>query len=307
MTFSMSASGQLAYRATGIVGRRQIWLDRTGKQIGLLGAEDLRSPCCARFSTDGLKVGYIRGEATGILMRMNVADGSESSLPRGSSGGLVFSPNSDEVLVTALGISGATITRVLPDGVLKIPIDGVGSFHVQDQTADGSMVLFRRISINMQNPQDAGDLLAVSITGGEPTPVASGPGLQINGRFSPDSHWVIYQSDHMQGRPEIFVQRFPGSAESRPIRVSTDGGTIPQWSRDGKEIYFLSADDHVMVANVTFDSDIRVTAARPLFSKPLRHGSTFEMAPDGRLLVNTPIEDPAPIILLSKGAGRVFQ
>jgi dipeptidyl aminopeptidase/acylaminoacyl peptidase len=115
---------------------------------------------------------------------------------------------------------------------------------------------------------------------------------------------VVYQSDDVEGRFEIFVQPLPGSPDSRR-RVSVNGGTIPQWSRDGREIYFLSATNQVMVAEVSVGAEIQVGTPRPLFQKPLRHGSTFEMAPDGkRLLVNTPVEDPAPIVLLPNGPRR---
>jgi hypothetical protein len=80
------------------------------------------------------------------------------------------------------------------------------------------------------------------------------------------------------------------------------------WSPDGKELYFLSADNQVMVVDITLPktgANIEIGTPRPLFSKPLRHGSTFEFTPDGRrILVNMPIEDPQPIILLPDGPKR---
>jgi hypothetical protein len=60
-----------------------------------------------------------------------------------------------------------------------------------------------------------------------------------------------------------------------------------------------------MVVDVTLGNEIELSTPRPLFPKALRHGSTFEFTPDGqRILVNTPTEDPAPIVLLPNGPKR---
>jgi Tol biopolymer transport system component len=62
-----------------------------------------------------------------------------------------------------------------------------------------------------------------------------GPGSGRGAAFSPDSRWVAYQAG-VSGRPEIQVRRFPDG--TRDYRVSTDGGTNPLWSRDGREILY---------------------------------------------------------------------
>ena len=53
--------------------------------------------------------------------------------------------------------------------------------------------------------------------------------------FSPDGRWLAYVSDE-SGRGEVYVQPFPGPGGKWPI--STDGGTEPAWSADGRELYF---------------------------------------------------------------------
>jgi serine/threonine-protein kinase len=52
--------------------------------------------------------------------------------------------------------------------------------------------------------------------------------------FSPDGRWVALESDE-SGRTEIYLR---GLADGRRLAVSTDGGTRPRWSADGRALYF---------------------------------------------------------------------
>jgi len=45
---------------------------------------------------------------------------------------------------------------------------------------------------------------------------------------------------------EVFVQPFPGPGAK--VRISTEGGVSPAWSRTGRELLFLGADNRVMAA-----------------------------------------------------------
>jgi hypothetical protein len=60
-----------------------------------------------------------------------------------------------------------------------------------------------------------------------------------SGRFSPEPepHWVAYQSDE-SGRPEVYVDAFPEARNKVPI--STGGGGFPEWSLDGRELFYLA-------------------------------------------------------------------
>ena len=50
------------------------------------------------------------------------------------------------------------------------------------------------------------------------------PATEGAGRFSPDGRWLVYASDE-SGRPEIYVQPFPGPGGK--WQISTDGGSEP--------------------------------------------------------------------------------
>jgi eukaryotic-like serine/threonine-protein kinase len=62
------------------------------------------------------------------------------------------------------------------------------------------------------------------------------------GTVSPDNRWIAYVSNE-SGRTEVWVARFPSGEPRR--RVSTSGGTMPQWTDQGKEIVFVSSDKRV--------------------------------------------------------------
>jgi Tol biopolymer transport system component len=47
----------------------------------------------------------------------------------------------------------------------------------------------------------------------------------------------------------VYVQPFP-SADNE-LRISTQGGEQPRWSRDGKELFYLAADGKMTVVAVT--------------------------------------------------------
>jgi Tol biopolymer transport system component len=67
------------------------------------------------------------------------------------------------------------------------------------------------------------------------------------GTFSPDGKWVAYQSNE-SGTHEIWVTDFPEGRQKH--RVSERGGREPRWSHDGKELFYVSADDTLMAAAI---------------------------------------------------------
>jgi Tol biopolymer transport system component len=65
--------------------------------------------------------------------------------------------------------------------------------------------------------------------------------------FSPDGKWVAYCSNE-SGEYRVYVVPFPGPGGK--WQVSSGDGRGPLWRRDGKEIFYLSADNKLMVVKV---------------------------------------------------------
>jgi Tol biopolymer transport system component len=77
------------------------------------------------------------------------------------------------------------------------------------------------------------------------------------------------------------VQRYPGGANR--TAVSTGGGILPRWSRDGKELFYASADALVAVAvrpDGSFGAPHRLFD-RANFLLDFRYRS-YDVSPDGK-------------------------
>jgi Tol biopolymer transport system component len=113
--------------------------------------------------------------------------------------------------------------------------------------------------------------------------------------FSPDGRWIAYSSSG-SGRLEIFVRPFPGPGGQ--WQVSSEGGRLPVWSRDGRDLFFQGGKDSIelMVASYTARGDsFAASQAHPWSPKALQalllSGYGFDIAPDGKRSV---VVMPAP-------------
>jgi eukaryotic-like serine/threonine-protein kinase len=107
------------------------------------------------------------------------------------------------------------------------------------------------------------------------------------GRFSPDSRWVAYYSAE-SGRSEVYVVPFP--VASRRWQVSSAGGTLSRWGRDGKELFYLARDNRLMAVTVEYHgSEFKAGPPRPLLeARPVGPRSFYDVSADGqRFLVNS--------------------
>jgi Tol biopolymer transport system component len=83
------------------------------------------------------------------------------------------------------------------------------------------------------------------------------------GDFSPDGHWVSYQSDE-SGKYEIYVRTL--DPRGGKFQVSNAGGQGPKWIRKTNEIIYVSPDRKVMSANVIYSAtSFEVVRTTPLF------------------------------------------
>ena len=103
---------------------------------------------------------------------------------------------------------------------------------------------------------------------------------------SPDARWMAYTSQ-FSGREEIYVERYPGLGNRQ--QISTGGGRLPLWSRDGRELFFTSLDNRQLFA-AAMHAGTTLVADRPqvLFELAMFSGlgtRHYDVAPDGRFVV----------------------
>ena len=137
----------------------------------------------------------------------------------------------------------------------------------------------------------AADLFALPVEpNAKPFPVATTPGNEDQGQFSPDGHWVAYTSNE-SGVSEIYVVPFPPSADGGKWMVSRGGGVQPRWNRNGKELFYISPDSNMMSVEVSTHPVFEAGIPRSLFATDLvdtgiRTGPmSWDVAPDGRFLI----------------------
>ena len=104
-----------------------------------------------------------------------------------------------------------------------------------------------------------------------PRPWFESPFREAGAALSPDGMWVAYVSDE-SGNPEIYVRPFPGPGAA--VKVSTESGSEPVWSRDGKELLFRigAGRTKFMSVDVQTSPALRFSAPRLLFSAELNTG-----------------------------------
>jgi Tol biopolymer transport system component len=168
-----------------------------------------------------------------------------------------------------------------------------------DWSPDGRYVLYTVLSATTGH-----DLWVLPLFGDrKPIAIADTAANELRGRFSRDGRWVAYESSQ-SGRSEIYVQSFPHPGRAAPI--STGGGSAPAWRGDGRELFFRSPYDQLMVARIS-SSGTQIDTETPsvLFELPRgphRDGTnTVWYAPDRdgqRFLINSFVEGAPPITML---------
>jgi hypothetical protein len=92
----------------------------------------------------------------------------------------------------------------------------------------------------------------------------------------------VYSSDE-SGAREIYVRSFSGPA--RQYRVSWGGGRLPQWSPDGKRMYYLTPSEKLTEVSVRLGASFTAGPPRFLFAIP-GESSEYEVLANKRFLIN---------------------
>jgi len=110
-------------------------------------------------------------------------------------------------------------------------------------------------------PHDC-DIWLVPLTGDrKPRALVVSPAYEFAPEFSPDGKWLAYVSDE-SGPPDVFVMPFPGPGGKR--RVTEGGAGAPSWSRDGRELFYMTAEG-LFAVPVLDQATLRLGAPQRLF------------------------------------------
>ncbi len=289
--FSVSENGTMVY-LRGNFGQRQLtWFDRQGKSISPVGPPGdynnlALSPDGKRVATtrviDGNSDIWVIDVARGLPVRFTFGASTDDD-PAWSSDGssILFTSDKDGAprRIYRKIASGAGNEEPIGDAV------GVNDGGI-DWSADGKNVIYEKIG-----EKTAGDLWIMPVTGeAKPFLLLQSEFAEFQGHFSPDGRWFAYVSDE-SGRPEVYVQSFPHAGGK--WQVSTGGGAQPHWRRDGKELFYISADRKLMAVSVKLDGGFESGAPSPLFTTQVSGFASpdrYDVSPDGqRFLINSAV------------------
>lgn len=296
-----SQQGTLVYRTGSAAGSRLTvhWLDSAGKMQPLLAKPDAYQS--ARLSPDGQRLAI----ATTDLWVYEWQRDTMTRLTFGNSLGsnsapVLWSPDGRYLIFRKRG-EGLFWTRSDGAGQPQLLVQSTTNISTGSFAPDGKRLAFRE--------RDAGtgfDLWTMPVEsdgsglrGGKPEMFL---GTQFNEQqpaFSPDGRWLAYYSNE-GGSDQIFVRAFPGapSGLGGKWQISDSGGSYPQCSRNGRELFFRAADNQIAVAAYTVRGDSfvadkpRMWSEKPL-ANTLGNGSSYNLAPDGkRFVVFMPTKAP---------------
>jgi eukaryotic-like serine/threonine-protein kinase len=107
--------------------------------------------------------------------------------------------------------------------------------------------------------------------------------------FSPDGQWIAYHSNESAAAQDVYIQSFP-DGQDRHL-VSVGGGSVPRWSSDGRELFYVSLNRRLMSVSVTRTaSGLRLGKPVELFeSSAFRHTPDYDVAAGNRFLLKMPL------------------
>jgi len=326
--FSASANGVLVYQTgtnAGAGGMQLAWVDRKGVLLERVG--ELANYSSVALSPNGtqavvgetvplpdlwtfdlrrsVKTRLTFGSAT-VLFPTWSPDGSRIAFGRSSAG--------VNILLKAANGSGGEDPALPPGREAQTP---------NDWSPDGRYLLYEK------GVGSRADIWILPMAGDRtPVPFVVTSFRDGRARFSPDGRWVAYGSDE-SGRTEVYVTPFtapesasaPGGAEGAVRRarqqVSPGGGDFIRWSRDGREIFYVSSPPNpsLMVVEVSAgEGGLMIGAVTKMFSLSYpssNQGWFYDVAPDGqRFLMVVPqqlkLEGPPamPTVVLNWAPSR---
>ena len=147
----------------------------------------------------------------------------------------------------------------------------------------------KAIAVTEQYRTSFADIFTVAPDGkSAPAEFLATPSNEHDAVFSPDGKWIAFESNE-SGRPEIYVQQY--TRNGRRWLVSTDGGSVPMWRLDGKELFYRSG-NKMMVVKTEFDPAFLVGKPQLLFRGDF--GQSYDITADGTRFLMVRLPKAAP-------------
>jgi serine/threonine-protein kinase len=266
--FATSRAGSLVFISSTVAvvqpSRSLTWVNRDGREVSIAAA--LHAYEVARLSPDGTKAVVQILDRSNDIWIWDFARETLTPLSTMPNQNLspMWTPDSRRV------IWGNAAERGVPNLYWQAA-DGTGrpdrltnTANAQNPTTitkDGAQLLLSERNDggieNVRSQIRTLDLPPSPRSAGTPLttqPLLGRPGANFqNAEISPDGRWVAYQSDDSK-QFEVYVSPYPKIDNGR-WTISTAGGSRPVWSRNGRELFYLNANNMLTVVPVQADAD----------------------------------------------------
>jgi Tol biopolymer transport system component len=306
--FSVSENGVLIWQGDRLLDYQLVWFDRVGKPIGTVGPPNKVSlgeqP---QLSPDGTRVAVHRAHPQTRNFDIWIFDLTRESPLRLTTDAdvdlhPVWSPDGRQVLFYSFIGGNVGVHRKAASGTGEQELLLKGFFSPVNWSADGRFVFCTSSSVKTRQ-----DIWVLPLFGErQPWPLLNSEFAETQPQLSPDMHWLVYASDE-SGSYEIYVQPFTadGKLGSDKVRISTSGGKHPRFRRDGKELFYVATDGHMMaVALHASETKFEFEPPKALFKTRMlstltQFGIGYDVTSDGqRFLIGTQVGEPSPVSVI---------
>jgi Tol biopolymer transport system component len=295
---SVSNNAVLVYQSVGSAIRQLVWMDRQGKQTGMVGDGGMWGP--PRLSPDGsrLVVGKLGKDNVNADLWLFDASGNASAFaqtPGVSEAFPVWSPDGNRIAFWS-NPEGINDIYVKPVNGLKPELiyKNANAKYPTDWSRDGKFILYHEMSAGTKL-----DVWALSLPDRHAAGIVNTVYAEGYPAISPDGRWIAYQSDE-SGRFEVYVQPFEGltSGTKRRWKISADTGNgqsgLPRWRGDSQELFYITSDGNMMSVSVSGkDGEFVNDVPKVLFPTRAipKSWNLFDVSSDGqRFILNLPLE-----------------
>lgn len=279
-TASVSRSGTLAYVPSPDINRRSlVWISSDGTAADAnFGRRHFVS---AAISPNGRRVAVTAGFPMRALYVADAAGGTLTPVNAQGSQDMTWSPDGHWIAGTING----ELSRILAiGGQWESLLTDSARNRAQQWIAEGLLFSRRedftsRSSLRVLAPGSSPPKVSMLMDSVDGT-------LGTIASLSSDGHWLAYES-RAGGAVEVYVQAYPLTTDTAPLKISTAGGAKPRWAKNNQLIFLTNTT--FMVATVSTRPELHADTPRPIVDEPLLvQGSDsirpYEVAPDGRIL-----------------------
>ncbi len=239
----------------------------------------------------------------------------EMYLPQLTAGpsSVAWSPDSTELIYSM----GGSLWRQALNTTVATQLPGSGGYDYQpDWSSDGRWVVFTSYH------GEALELYVLDLRSGTTHALTTNGAVNVEPRFSPDGKRLVFVSTSFNKRFHIFTADFENGALTHVARLTGehrselpryyysayDHEINPVWTRDGREVLYVSNRDHIYGTGGFWRQSVQGGDARQIHYEETNWKARPDLSPDGSRLVYSSYEGRAwhNLWVMPAGGGDAF-